>query len=309
MSTNQLAKIQGLQQIVEKSAPTFNQLAKIHGAVHFEREAAFAVQILEKSSYIAEVAYNNPDSLRRAVINVAAVGLSLSPVHKLAYLVPRDKEVCLDVSYQGLVKLATDIGAIEWAVAEIVREKDTFTYKGVDEKPLHEFNAFQDRGEIVGAYCLAKLPRGYMTTMMALNEIYSIRDRSPAATAKTGPWKTDESEMIKKTVIKRASKSWPKSDNSERLMKAIEVSNETDPVIFDVEPVKSDDEREERLLGIRACLNALNKEEPKFVDYCARINKREIKILEDMTMSELEKACAYLDQLVEKKKEVDNAAS
>jgi hypothetical protein len=43
--------------------------------------------------------------------------------------------------------------------------------------------------------------------------VFAIRDRSDAwAKNKSGPWATDEGEMVKKTVIKRAAKTWPRSD-------------------------------------------------------------------------------------------------
>jgi recombination protein RecT len=37
---------------------------------------------------------------------VAAIGITLNPASKLAYLVPRDGMVCLDISYMGLLHRA-----------------------------------------------------------------------------------------------------------------------------------------------------------------------------------------------------------
>jgi recombination protein RecT len=86
---------------------------------------------------------------------------------------------------------------------------------GFDREPTHKFNPFaKDRGEIVGVYCVAKTNHGdWVTDTMTIDEVYAIRDRSESYKAgKSTPWKTDPGEMIKKTIVKRASKMWPKTD-------------------------------------------------------------------------------------------------
>lgn len=59
---------------------------------------------------------------------------------------------------------------------------------------------------------VAKLPNGdYLTDVMSKDELDSIKARSASAKKGSGPWITDEGEMQKKTVVKRASKYWPKT--------------------------------------------------------------------------------------------------
>lgn len=188
-------------------------------SIAFEREARFAMQLMEGNDFLAEIAVKNKPSLRAAITNIAAIGISLNPANKQAYLVPRDGKVCLDISYMGLLDLATSSGSILWGQAELVYSGDLFKRRGYDQPPLHEFEEFSTkRGEIVGAYVVVKLPCGdFLTTTMTADEINAIRDRSSAWKAwvekkKRCPWLTDWSEMAKKTVIKRASKTWPKSD-------------------------------------------------------------------------------------------------
>lgn len=194
-------------------------------SISFEREAGFAIQILTASDYAMRVAMTNRQSVVNAVTNVAAIGLSLNPAKKQAYLVPRDGRICLDISYIGLVELAISSGSVRWAKAEIVRQSDGFTLNGYDKPPEHQFNPFaKDRGEPVGAYVVVKTADGdYLTDVMSTDEINAIRDRSSAWRAwvekkKSCPWVTDWTEMAKKTVVKRASKLWPKTD---RLASAI----------------------------------------------------------------------------------------
>lgn len=196
-----------------------------NNSLNFEVEAGFAVQQLENNDYLLTTAMNNRQSVINAVTNVAAIGISLNPARKQAYLVPRDKKVCLDISYIGLVDLATQSGSIVWAKSELVYEADQFQMGEPGTLPKHLFNPFgKDRGEVIGAYVVAKTPGGeYLCDAMSIEEINSIRDRSSAWKAwlkdkRSCPWVTDPGEMSKKTVIKRASKLWPKN---ERLNMAI----------------------------------------------------------------------------------------
>jgi len=199
-------------------------------SINFEREAGFAIQVLQNNDYALTVASGNRQSVVDAVTNVAAIGISLNPAKKQAYLVPRKGKICLDISYIGLLDLAIDSGSLKWGQADLVREHDVFRTNGFDKAPTHTFDPFsKGRGAIVGAYVVVKTHDGeYLTTTMTIDECYAIRDRSEAwKSAKPGkgkgPWETDPGEMIKKTVIKRGSKLWPKTD---RLDKAIHYLNE-----------------------------------------------------------------------------------
>lgn len=200
-----------------------------NNSLNFEVEAGFAVQQMESNDYLLSMAMNNRQSVINAVTNVAAIGISLNPARKQAYLVPRDKKVCLDISYIGLVDLATQSGSIVWAKSELVYSADNFQMGEPGTLPSHKFNPFaKDRGEVIGAYVVVKTPGGeYLCDAMGIDEINSIRDRSSAWKAYKSkgvscPWVTDPGEMAKKTVIKRASKLWPKN---ERLNMAIQHLN------------------------------------------------------------------------------------
>lgn len=209
-----------LQIIREDIYSTRERFEKMSGgALNFEREAGFAVQIVTANDYAMRVAMDNRQSVINAVTNVAAIGISLNPAKRQAYLVPRDGKICLDISYMGLLDLAIQSGSIMWGQAELVYEHDRFELQGFDKPPLHNRNPFsKDRGTIVGVYVVVKTRDGdYLTTCMAIDEVYDIRNRSSAWKAweskqKKCPWVTDEGEMIKKTVIKRAYKLWPKTD-------------------------------------------------------------------------------------------------
>lgn len=200
----------------------FTEIAATDGnLVNYQREAMFALQSVSGSEYLQKC---SPESIRNAVINVASVGLSLSPAHKLAYLVPRDGKACLDISYMGLVKIATDSGSVAAAHATVVRANDDFEYIDAFTHPRHKFDPFASedvRGEILGVYTVAKLGNGItQIETLSLQEIEKIKAKSKA---KSGPWVEWFEEMAKKSVIKRASKMWPRT---ERLSKAVEILNE-----------------------------------------------------------------------------------
>jgi recombination protein RecT len=184
-------------------------------SINFEREAGFAIQLLGGNDYAMKMAMANRQSVINAVVNVAAIGISLNPAKKQAYLVPRDGKICLDISYMGLLDLAIQSGSIMWGQAEIVHDGEDFELNGFDKPPTHKRNPFaKTKGAIAGAYTVVKTRDGdYLTTCMSIDDIHDIRNRSTAwKSGRACPWKTDEGEMIKKTVIKRAYKMWPKTD-------------------------------------------------------------------------------------------------
>lgn len=209
-----MSAISTIEQYVYGAEPIF-QSVLADQSINFEREAGFAIQILTANDYITKLAVGDRQSVVNAVTNVAAIGISLNPAKKQAYLVPRKGKICLDISYMGLIDLAIDSGSIMWAQASLVHSNDAFTLNGFDKPPTHQYNPFsKDRGEIVGAYVVVKTRTGdYLTDTMSVEEIDAIKNRSESVKAgKQSPWDTDYGEMAKKTVVKRAYKYWPKSD-------------------------------------------------------------------------------------------------
>ena len=246
--------------------------------IHFEAEASFACQALLSNEYALKIALSNKDALIRSIKNISAIGISLNPAKKQCYLVPRNNQICLDISYMGLMDLATATGAILWVQADVVREKDSFELNGLGKEPIHKHNPFaKDRGEIVGAYVTAKTKDGdYLTDCMSIDEINAIKARSQAVkSGKQTPWNTDPVEMFKKTVVKRAYKYWPRND---RLESAINYLNNEGGEGLVVDEIKVDQEANAKLLPIKERLS-----ESKQADFC-------LSIQDAQTTEELEKA-------------------
>lgn len=225
--------------IDSKVKPDFLKLAP--ATIRLEAEADYAMQLLANNEYLMNVAKSNPGSLVSAMKNVAAVGLSLNPAKKQAYLIPRSvkigndwvNKVFLEPSYMGLCDVATQSGNIQWVQAKCVYSNDTFEDNGPGKAPTHKYNpfdSFDQRGHFVGVYCVAKTKDGdFLTTTMNAEQVHSIRDRSEAFKKRqSGPWVTDFEEMAKKSVLRQAFKTWPKTANMERLEHAVSLSNENE---------------------------------------------------------------------------------
>lgn len=221
--------------VVHDVMPQFERIARNNKMVTWQEESQFAVQALNKNQLLAKCTV---PSVQNAVVNVAAVGLTLNPADGYAYLVPeynkqtKLNECQLRISFKGLIKVATDTGSIKWVKAEIVKANDSFEYCGPCESPIHKMNPFEARGDTVGVYCIAKTNDGdVLVDLMNVEELKKIQ-----SCAKTQMvWTQWPDEMAKKAIIKRASKQWPKTKQSETLHKAVEVINDveggTDPFI------------------------------------------------------------------------------
>lgn len=304
---NQVQRYNNPVDLIRAQKTMFDKVASCNEMI-FEREATFAMQIIESNQYLANCAMNQQSSMIAAIRNISAIGISLNPAQKHAYLVPRGGKVVLDISYLGLLHIATESGSILWAQCKIVYEKDTYMNTGIDTAPEHKYNPFGNRGAIIGAYCVAKSHDGsYLTEEMSIEDIYRIRDRSESfKKGKMSPWKSDEGEMIKKTVLKRAFKYWTKTD---RLSSAIDYINNHEGIDFKSEQkgssVKDVNPSHETIADIRKALDMIGRDEKSCLDHFAvNVFKRGVECLEDMTADEASKMLSMLksmaDQMVSK---------
>lgn len=199
----------------------------------FEKEVSFILQIVSGNKKMQECA---AETFLKAALNVANIGLTLNPVSKLAYLVPRWNSVTrrmeahLEPSYMGLTKLLTDTGSIKAITATPFYENDFFdvtygSFPSVNHKPN-----FKNRGEFAGVYAVATLSNNEKQfEVMTADEIFDVRERSETYKAfKEGKiqsctWETDFSEMSRKTVIRRIYKYLPKSDKMRKFEEAIQL--------------------------------------------------------------------------------------
>lgn len=165
------------------------------------------------------------ESVFSCMLTCAQLGLEPNGPQGHAYLIPfRDNNaqsvVCtLVIGFKGLIKLARNSGEIAGVTAHVVHQKDFFDYEyGLNERCAHRPTDEEDPGPVIAAYAVWRLKDGgHHFDVMTRKELDRIKNRKnlPAFS----PWKSDEEEMQRKTIIRRSSKMVP---NSIELAKGIE---------------------------------------------------------------------------------------
>ena len=158
------------------------------------------------------------ESLLSAVMQCAQLGLE--PILGRAHLIPyrnnkkkgKPLECQFQPGYQGLVDLAERSGKVETVKAHVVYENDHFEIEyGLNERLVHKPKMDGSRGKAIGAYTVWTRTSGVKTySFMILDDIYrDFRSKSVAYTYAVRdkrddtPWIENESEMLKKSLIKR----------------------------------------------------------------------------------------------------------
>lgn len=233
-----MSNIQLVHQQIELARQEFESNVEVMKLnLVFQKEASFAMQIFQSNDYLMRM---TPDSIKNAIVNVSLTGLSLNPVLKYAYLIPRKGKCVLDVSYMGLAKILTDTGSVKNIEANIVYWGEPFQLER-GTNPFIKHGLIEDpntpKGEIRGAYSVATLNDGSKSIeWMDAPELLAIMARSESVkSGKASPWKTDTSEMCRKTVIKRHYKYLPKSERAVLAATAIDIDHENNGIDFEAE--------------------------------------------------------------------------
>lgn len=188
-------------------------------------EIGFANMLLEKSEQLQQA---DSKSLAFAFVTCLKAGLTLNPDKGYCYLEPRwdskakASKAHLRLMYKGLNFLAVQDGVIEYNLTEVVYENDRFRYTPANvARPIeHEAAQLGQRGKVVGAYSLCKLPSGdFHAEVMEADELTAILRKSTSPAAKAYP-----KEFARKTVFKRHYKRLP--NGSDRMATAIQADND-----------------------------------------------------------------------------------
>ena len=120
-------------QTLTTAYPKFEQI----NPTKAKSELGFAMQIFQNNPTLQRC---DPQSILNAVVNVARTSITLNPVMRLAYLIPRKNKCVLEFSYMGLVAMLRDYGCIKSISAHIVYEDEDFEYEIISVTPIF-FNA------------------------------------------------------------------------------------------------------------------------------------------------------------------------
>lgn len=192
-------------------------------------ELGFAMQIFQGNASLQKC---EPQSIFNAVVNVARTSITLNPVMRLAYLIPRKGKCVLEFSYMGLVAMLRDNGCIKSISAHIVYEDEEFDYDVAENRIYHKPKFAKSEQEHksrerIGCYSRATLPNGEIVfEFMPMWEIDKVKRMSEGSSSQYSAWQTWEDEMIKKSVIKRHFKMLISGNPSEALTTALAIENE-----------------------------------------------------------------------------------
>lgn len=165
---------------------------------------------------LAQAAGQNFASFVEAVERASVLGLR--PGSEEFYLTPRfgrSPAVVGIVGYQGLIELMYRSGAVESVIAELVYERDAFSYvPGRDVVPVHEIDwDVEDRGGLRLVYAYARMSGGGASKVVVMprGAIARVRAASDSASSSYSPWQKHEPAMWLKSGIRQLAKWVPTS--------------------------------------------------------------------------------------------------
>jgi recombination protein RecT len=153
-----------------------------------------------------------------AIMQSAILGLDPTPALGHCAFIPYKNnktglhECQFMIEYGGYITLARRSGEVLSVNAQVVYEKDEFRWEyGLDPVLIHK-PAKENRGELKYAYCIWKMANGEQYfEVMNKEDVMKAKNVSQSARSDYSPWKHFESEMWRKTAVRRSRKYVPLS--------------------------------------------------------------------------------------------------
>lgn len=205
-----------------------------------DRMLRLCVNAIKKTPLLMQC---DPQSVLGAMMASAALGLEPNTTQQQAFLIPYKKraqingqwvdvyECQFQIGYRGFITLVHRSPRIDSIEAEAIHEGDHFKQMQGSKNFLEYAKALKGRGDLIGAYSLAKLTNGNeIACVLPLDEIHKIRSRSETYNALVRkleaaenekerakasqkladtPWVLWEDDMAAKSAIKKLCKQLP----------------------------------------------------------------------------------------------------
>ena len=210
------------KQNLELAAPSIAEVLPRH--VDLDRFKRIVASAVASNKDLSRAAAENPTSILTSALACAKDGLI--PDGREAALVVFNTKIkgqngeqdrwAATAQYMpmigGILKMMRQSGEVASLSSHVVYEADEFDYElGDEEKIIHKPALVEDRGKMVAAYAILKTKDGGIyRELMGRDQIMAVK--SISKTASKGPWSGPfESEMWKKTVLRRLAKRAPLS--------------------------------------------------------------------------------------------------
>jgi recombination protein RecT len=247
-----LSRMDVLKESFDKWKPTLKMILPKH--IDPDRVIRIAMNVFLNKP---ELQTCSPISMVRATLQCAELGLDPSPLLGECAFVPfnntikvkdgnqwvsrKVEEVQLMPMYLGLIKLCKQTGDIADVYAVVVDECDAApTYdehgnlvsgfaveEGTVRSVKHKPDFAKKTGKLYAVYGVVKFKDGtHHFEVLTKKDVDAIRERSKSKD--NGAWVTDYQAMAKKTAIKQALKTVPKSPEKPALPTAIALDNAGD---------------------------------------------------------------------------------
>ena len=224
-----------VKNILDAMAPEIEKALPKH--VEPERMQRIALSVVSQDPQIMNVITSSQlgkMSFLAAVMSSVQLGLEPNTNLGEAYIIPyktkQGPQVQLQISYKGMITLATRSGQFKAIYAHEVYEEDEFSFQYGLHKDLKHVPSEDANGTPIGYYaCYHLINGGYDFVYWTYDKVDQHARKYSKAHAKgyNSPWKTDFNAMAKKTVLKDLLKFAPKSVELQRTVASDEtIKNE-----------------------------------------------------------------------------------